>query len=205
MKTIDQISNQEVIEAVKNAKRYTLKEIWQNQSALVSRLQEIDGDYFKIEGGEINFDNAKNYESGVLEHLRDLEVIDASVVDLTEELYSQHQDAIEDFLMSETDSIYENREFYEAYSCSDWFLSRVRAFGGLTANYADVADFWLRQTTGQSIDLDGLFHNIVFAEVARTFGVSVYDLEEEIKKRKLNNGSEYLSGFVCNIESISSN
>lgn len=202
---ISELTNQEIIDKVKLAKERVAKEIYANQNCLVGRLLETDYDCeFQIEGGAVDFDNAFDHQEQVLEFLRTQELIDEGI-EFSRELYEQHKVEIDEFLENETDSLSQNQEWYEPWLCSEWFLRQIEGKGGLIGNYADCEQWWLRQTTWQSFWLDGIIQDIVIELAANFLGFDANALETEIKNRKLNNGSEYLSGFVCNIEYIKTN
>jgi hypothetical protein len=196
------ISNQQIIDNIKLAKARVEKEIFCNQSALVTHLIATDENCkFETEGCEVTTEDAQNYESEVLEHLN--EGNDGKkFTKLTPQLIAKFEEEICAFLCHYTDARDSKLEWYEAWVCSDWFLYKIREQNGLVGNFDGLESWWLRQTTGQSFWLDGIIENIVLDLAAAFSQMTREELEKEIRSRKLNNGSKYLCGLVCNIEYI---
>lgn len=202
---ISELTNQEIIDKVKLAKERVAKEIYANQNCLVGKLYDSHLGEFTIEGGAVNIDNAFDHQEQVLEFLAVREELISGDVEFSRELYEEHKDKINEFLENETDSLSQNQEWYEPWLCSEWFLDKIREKGGLVGDYDGCEQWWLRRTTGQNFWLDGVVQEIVIDLAADFLGFDANALETEIKNRKLNNGSEYLSGFVCNIEYVKIN
>lgn len=196
-------TNQEIIEAVKRAKDIINSSIYINQTYLVNQLRNDNFDSIEIENVELNYDDVKNYEYEILEMLKEKELIHKNTKILSLIKYEENEEEINDYLKYETDIEYSKKEFYEAWLVDSFMLNKLEEEGELIINYKDCEQWWGRQTTGQTIWLDGVIQDIVL-DLASSF-LEGLDIEKEARKRKLNDNSKYLGGFICNIDYIELN